>query len=133
MKFESKRNSAAAIVKANQMADEFTRMTGIKLVNGFCYIDSPMYGYTELNQAFPTDDPEAIYVVRFKEADNNYEEVCMIPSYNKAMVWRSLSDDNPFEDDDIEGAVDPKTGDCEWVDYVGDGAYPMSMWRKYRG
>lgn len=133
MKFESKRNSAAAIVKANQMADEFTRLTGIKLANGFCYIDSPMYGYTELNQTFPTDDPEAIYVVRFKEAGNGYEEVSMIPSYNKVMVWRSLSPDNPFEDDDIEGAVDPRTGDCEWVDYVGDGAYPMSMWRKYRG
>ena len=42
-------------------------------------------------------------------------------------------EDEEFEDDDIEGAVDPKTGDCEWVDYVGDGAYPMSMWRKYRG
>lgn len=133
MKFESKRNSAAAIVKANQMADEFTRLTGIKLTNGFCYIDSPMYGYTKLDQTFPADDPEAIYVVRFKEADNNYEEVSMIPSYNKVMVWRSLSEDNPFEDDYTEGAVDPKTGDCDWVDCVLDGAYPMSAWRKYRG
>ena len=136
MKFEKNLNLNAAHAKANQMAEEFTRMTGIGLKFKHFYIDSPYYGYIDKLENFPEDDPDALFVFQFDELGNHYETVSFIPTLNKAMVWRSLSDDNPYDADEedygCEGAVDPKTGIAEWQDELTDGAYPLSMWKKYR-
>lgn len=137
-RFENSLDINGARVKANQMAKEFTRMTGIDLKFNNCYIDSPYYGYIDSIEDFPEDDPDSLYVFSFDEADNHYETVSFIPTLNRVMVWRSLNDDNPYwnEDDEedygCEGAVNPKTGIAEWEDDIYSGSYSLAAWNKYR-
>lgn len=127
-KFEADLDVKGARAKANMMAEEFTRMTGINLTFSTFYIDSPTEGYTDDLKDFPADDPDALFVFSFDETDNDYETVNFIPTLNKVVVWRSVSDDNPCED---EGAVNPKTGVAEWEEWLVDGAYELSEWKMY--
>jgi len=135
-KFEKKLNLEGARKAADQMAKDFTNMTGIELNFSNFYIDSPCYGYIDKLEDFPKDDPDSLFVFQFSEADNHYENVSMIPSLNKVMVWRSLSDDNPYdmdgEDGGSEGAVNPATGFADWEDELKDGSYPLEAWANYR-
>ena len=135
-KFEKKLDLEGARKVADQMAKDFTNMTGIELSFSHFYIDSPCYGYIDKLEDFPKDDKYSLFVFRFNESDNHYESVSMIPSLNKAMVWRSLNDDNPYwnedeEDYGAEGAVDPKTGIASWEDELEDGAYQLAAWANY--
>ena len=136
MKFEKNLNLDGARAKANQMAAEFTRMTGINLKFNHFYIDSPYYGYIDKLENCPEDDPDILFVFQFDETDNHYETVSFVPSLNSAMVWRSLSDDNPYDADEedygCEGAVNPKTGIAEWEDDIYSGSYSLAAWKKYR-
>lgn len=134
-RFENSLDINGARAKANQMAKEFTRMTGIGLKFNHCYIDSPYYGYIDSIKDYPEDDPDSLFVFQFDETDNHYENVSFIPSLNRVMVWRSLNDDNPYfdeEDGGPEGAVNPETGFADWEDELEYASYPLSSWKKYR-
>lgn len=137
-KFEKKLDLEGARKVADQMAKDFTNMTGIELNFSHFYIDSPCYGYIDKLENFPKDDKYSLFVFRFREADNRYESVSMIPSLNKVMVWRELNDDNPYwnaddeEDYGAEGAVDPETRIASWEDELEDGAYTLAAWANYR-
>ena len=135
-RFEKSLDINGERAKANQMAKEFTRMTGIGLKFSDCYIDSPYYGYIDSIEDFPEDDPDSLFVFSFDETDNHYETVSFVPSLDSAMVWRSLSDDNPYDVDEedygCEGAVNPKTGIAEWEDDIYSGSYSLAAWKKYR-
>ena len=115
MKFEKNLNLDGARAKADKMAQKFTALTGIELKFNHFYIDSPYYGYIDVLEDFPEDDPDSLFVFQFDEVDNHYETVSFVPSVNSAMVWRSLNDDNPYwnaddeEDYGAEGAVNPET------------------------
>ena len=113
------------------MAEEFANMTGIQLEFDNCHIDSDVYGYIEELDKLPTDDPYAYYVIQFNEVGNNYETVNFIPSLNKVVVWRSISDDNPYDEDACEGAVNPNNGKTEWFDWFTEGAYKLTKWSVY--
>jgi hypothetical protein len=136
--FEMNLDFNGARNKADQMAKEFTRLTGIGLKFDHFYIDSPYYGYIDKLEDYPEDDPDSWFVFTFDEVDNHYEDVSFIPTLNKVMVWRSLNDDNPYWDADdeedygAEGAVDPITGFADWEDELEDAAYPLSAWKHYR-
>ena len=64
-KFEADLDVKGARTKANMMAEEFTRMTGINLSFSNFYIDSPIEGYIDDLEDFPTDDPDALFVFSF--------------------------------------------------------------------
>ena len=136
--FEKKLDLEGAREAADQMAKDFTNITGIELNFSHFYIDSPCHGYIDKLEDFPKDDPDSVFVFRFNEADNSYESVSMIPSLNKVMVWRSLDDDNPYGNADdeenygAEGAVDPRTGVASWENELEDGSYPLAAWASYR-
>jgi len=130
--FEEGRDFGGAREEAKAMAQSFTNFTGIQLKFDHIYIDSPMYGYTELDNDFPEDDPDAYYVVQFKEIGVDYETVCMIPSLGKVAVCRSITDNNPYDERHAEGMVSPKTGRTTWKDYIIDGARPLTAWAAYR-
>jgi hypothetical protein len=136
MKFETNLNFDGAREKADKMAKEFTKLTGIELKFDHFHIDSPYYGYIDKLENYPKDDPDSLFVFSFDEADNNYETVDFVPSLNSARVWRSLNDDNPYDMDEddygCEGAVDPKTGIASWEDDLHDGLYILTAWKKYR-
>lgn len=53
MKFETNLNFDDAREKANKMAKEFTKLTGIELKFDHFYIDSPYYGYIDKLGKFP--------------------------------------------------------------------------------
>lgn len=134
MKFEANLNFDGARAKADGMAQKFTALTGIELKFNHFYIDSPCYGYIDRLENYPKDDPDSLFVFSFDEADNNYETVNFAPSLDIAMVWRSLSDDNPYNEEDYgcEGSVDPKTGIASWEDDLYYGLHKLSAWKKYR-
>lgn len=130
--FETNCDFDGAYTKAITMMNEFTNMTGIALEYSYPYIASTMYGFIDNLNDFPKDDCDARYIFTFKEKDNNYEVVKFIPSNNKVLVWRSLDNSNgAWDDDSIEGAVNPKTGKTKWVDFEGDGAYSLHRWNVY--
>ena len=129
--FETNCDFDGAYTKAITMMNEFTNMTGIALEYSYPYIASTMYGFIDDLNDFPKDDCDARYIFTFKEKDNKYETVKFIPSNNKVLVWRSLDNSNPHDDDSIEGAVNPKTGKTKWVDFENDGAYSLHKWNAY--
>ena len=130
--FEANCDFDGAYTKAITMMNEFTNMTGIALEYSYPYIASPMYGFIDHINDFPKDDFNARYIFTFKEKDNTYETVKFIPSNNKVLVWRSLDNSNGvWDDDSIEGAVNPKTGKTKWVDFENDGAYSLHRWKTY--
>ena len=136
-KFEKEHNFDGARTKADEMVKKFTTLTGIELKFNHFYIDSPYYGHIDELENYPKDDPDSVFVFSFDEADNHYETVSFVPTLNKAMVWRSLNDDNPYwnadneEDCGAEGAVNPKTGVASWEDDLGDCLYCLNDWKNY--
>lgn len=134
-KFEKKLDLEGARKVADQMASDFTNMTGIELNFSHFYINSPRYGYIDKLEDFPKDDKHSLFVFQFSEADNSYESINMIPSLDKVMVWRSLNDDNPYnmdgKDGGPEGAVNPDTGFADWEDELEYGSYPLLAWANY--
>ena len=136
MNLDATRDFSFLSEKAKKMAKEFTRLNGIELKFSHFYIDSPYYGYIDKLENYPEDDPDSLFVFSFDEADNHYETVRFVPTLNKAMVWRSLNDGNPYwnadnEDYGAEGAVDPKTGIASWEDWIEDGLYHLDDWKNY--
>lgn len=128
--FESNCDEVGARAKANQMAEEFSRITGIKLqpADQSEVIDSPMYGWSEADDtAVLSEDAYARFTFLYN-TEHDYEYVYIRPTDETIVVWRSLSTDN-----DDEGAVNPATGICEWYDELSDCAYTMSEWINYRG
>lgn len=136
------RDFSALYEKAKEMAKEFTNLNGIELKFNHFYIDSPYYGYIDKIENFPEDDPDSVFVFQFDETDNNYETVSFVPTLNKAMVWRSLSDDNPYwnacyyDDEAVdygeEGAVNPNSGIAQWEDWLADSLHPLNDWKNYK-
>lgn len=137
MTIKATRDFSALHEKAKEMAKEFTNLTGIDLKFSHFYIDSPYYGYIDNIENFPEDDPDSVFVFQFDETDNHYETVSFVPTLNKAMVWRSLSDDNPYwnADEDVdygaEGAVNPNSGIAQWEDELTYSLYPLNDWKNY--
>lgn len=137
MTIEATRDFSALHEKAKEMAKEFTNLTGIDLKFSHFYIDSPYYGYIDKLENFPEDDPDSVFVFQFDETDNHYETVSFVPTLNKTMVWRSLSDDNPYwnADEDVdygeEGAVNPNSGIAQWEDELTYSLYPLNDWKNY--
>jgi len=137
MNIEATHDFSALHEKAKEMAKEFTNLNGIELKFNHFYIDSPYYGYIDKIENFPEDDPDSVFVFQFDETDNHYETVSFVPTLNKAMVWRSLSSDNPYwsADDEgygEEGAVNPNSGIAHWEDWLVDGLHPLNDWKNYK-
>ena len=117
LKFETTNNELGAREKANQMAEEFERITGLHLTpEESDVISSPYYGWISSGKEVPADDPDARYVFRYQIQDGL--TAYMVPSDGNVAVW----------DDEVEGAIHPKTHDCEWDDEITYAAYPMAEW-----
>lgn len=116
----------AARAAAVSMADEFKSLTGIALRLDMQHeiIDSPIYGWTN-DVADLEEDPDAKFTFKFDFVADPNVSAYMIPSDNKVVVWSSLDEDG------CEGAVDPRTGMCEWCDELSECAYPMKAWRRF--
>jgi hypothetical protein len=120
--FESNFDKVGARDRADQMAKEFARVTGMadfSLDDTVEVISSPLNGWLTIDQVDEiSEDPNSRFVFRYS---NSKFTIYVIPTDNTVEL---LNDDNL--------AIDPATGmpvDYD-VDTPQDGAFPMSVWAK---
>lgn len=121
--FETMKDFNGAKAKADEIAQEFACMKGYTLIpikqgaDGDEVVDSPMYGWTTIDNPEVAEDIYARFAFRYDIVGKPLT-LYVIPTDGTVMLWDDLE----------EGAIDPATGECEWVDDTMDGAYPLSAW-----
>lgn len=123
--FESDHNAEAARGVADGMAKIFSQMVDARLMpNGTRdIVDSPMYGWS---RDVEMDDTDARYTFTYDVEGYPGVSVYARPTDNTICVWQSLTNGS-----NCEGAVDPKTGMCEWCDELSECSYPLVAWKNF--
>jgi hypothetical protein len=131
--FESDLDEEGARAAADRLASQFASMVGVKLTPDLSYkytVDSPVYGALNPNSSFDAenvvDDPDARFTFNYRVTGYPADTVKIRPTDGTICVWRSVYDDYYGE-----GAVDPKTGECEWEYWLGDCSYPLRAWKNF--
>ena len=127
--FESDLDEDGAREAANRLAKQFAQMVGVRLTRSDQpeIVDSPMFGWLRGNEVEDiAEDPDAAYTFAYDVAGHPGATVYVRPTEGTICVWQSLEDGV-----DGEGAVDPKTGECNWNDDISSGAYPLSSWNGF--
>ena len=127
--FESNLDEEGARATADRLAKQFANMVGVSLtpVRTPDTIDSPMYGALNLSSVDEiAEDPDARFTFDYRVTGYPADTVKVRPTDKAICVWRSAS--NGFSG---EGAVDPKSGECEWEDWLGDCSYPLRAWKNF--
>lgn len=123
--FEDQHNEKDAEKYANMLVKKFMDATGIALRRDASYpiVNSPVFGWTSSRDL--NEDPDAYYVFKY-DVPNRDISVYACPSKDAVCLWVSLGDES-----DCEGAVNPRTGECEWEDDIMECMYPLDMWRRF--
>ncbi len=131
--FESDLDEEGARAAADRLAKQFASMVGVSLTPDLSYkytVDSPVYGALNPNSSFDAenvaDDPDARFTFGYRVANYPADTVKVRPTDGTICVWHSIYDGHYGE-----GAVDPKTGECEWEDWLGDCSYPLRAWKNF--
>jgi hypothetical protein len=131
--FESDLDEDGARAAADRLAKQFANMVGVRLIPNLKdkdTIDSPMFGVLNPNKPSTADevaeDPDARFTFEYDVVGYPADGVKVRPTDRTICVWRSIMDGY-----NGEGAVDPKTGICAWVDWLEDGSYPLSAWKNF--
>ena len=130
--FEQDLDEAGAQAAADRLANKFASMVGVRLTPDHMSdtIDSPMYGAMSPHSPYAAeevaDDPDARFTFDYSVAGYPADTVKVRPTDGTVCVWRSIYDGYYGE-----GAVDPKTGECEWEDWLGDCSYPLHTWKSF--
>ena len=130
--FESDLDEDGARAAANRLARQFASMVGVRLIpaNTSDTIDSPMFGVLNPNKPSTADevaeDQDARFTFDYDVEGYPADTVKVRPTDGTICVWRSI-----YDGYEGEGAVDPKTGECEWEDWLEDGSYPLSAWKNF--
>lgn len=127
--FESDLDEEGACAAADRLAKQFASMVGVRLtpVNTSDTIDSPMFGMLDVSSADEiAEDPDARFTFDYDVAGYPADTVKIRPTDGTICVWRSIYDGYSGE-----GAVDPKDGECEWEDWLGDCSYPLRAWKNF--
>ena len=127
--FEANADEAGARREANRMAKKFSAMTGIPLHADPNHdtVDSPMYGWSHNDVDALADDPDARYTFMYN-VPGELVSVYMRPSDGTVWVWKSIGSNDTRGG---EGAVDPRTGECEWCEEMEECSYPLSAWKNF--
>lgn len=123
--FESDNDEDGARAVANSMAEDFSQMIGAGLTPSDTtdIVDSPTYGWSN---DVEMDDTDARYTFTYDVEGYPGVSVYFRPTDNTVCVWKSLTNGS-----NCEGAVDPKTGMCEWSDDLSECSYPLGAWRNF--
>lgn len=122
--FESDLDEYGARELASRLAKQFMSFTGISLVRSddMDIVDSPRYGWLSGNDVEDiADDPDARYTFSYNVREYPSVTVYIRPTDETVCVW----------DGDMEGAVDPDTGSCNWADELDSVSYPISEWKGF--
>lgn len=120
--FESNFDKVGARTRADQMAKEFARITGMadfSFDDNIEVISSPLNGWLTIDQVDEiSEDPNSRFVFRYS---NSKFTIYVIPTDNTVEL---------LNEDDI--AINPATGMAVNydIDIPQDGAFPMSVWAK---
>lgn len=128
--FESDLDVISALEKANSMAEDFSDTVGATLtaltpddIKDTDIVDSPVNGWSH---DVVMDDTDARYTFMYDVEDYPGVSVYVRPTDNTFCVWQSL-----VRGSNCEGAVDPKTGMCEYTDDLYECSYPLAMWENF--
>jgi len=123
--FESDHSADVARDVAKSMAKIFSQMIGARLTPSDTtdIVDSPTYGWS---RDVEMDDFDARYTFTYDVEGYPGVSVYFRPTDNTVCVWKSLTNGS-----NCEGAVDPKTGMCEWSDELSECSYPLAAWRNF--
>ena len=123
--FETNADFEGARNASDELAKEFAEISGKELSRTkHPEIDSPMYGWCDIEEGLPKDDVTACYVFVYKV--NSYETVYVYPSSKKIVVWRSITSQNGDE-----GALNPRNGKYSYTDNLREHAYTMNVWQRF--
>lgn len=124
-RFETNADFEGARNAADGLAKEFAEISGKELCRTkHPEIDSPMYGWCDIEEGLPKDDDNARYVFSYKV--NEYESVYIYPSSKKVVVWRSITSQNGDE-----GALSTRNGKFSYTDSLRERAYTMKAWQRF--